>query len=327
MPLDSRFEGTSLEMAGSRGMTNEVLIETGFEPASGPRTCGEIESGSQMAGRVDYGPGVWIECHECSGEVTIRDPRLFCSGREAFCRAVAVAAVERFQARRVVIDLTSSVLRLEFEPGAFDREELARRVEAAIRSSISVLRLGVGSPQSNRVAWISLRAQATDHGVAIRCKYEPRSGHRILRDTPAPATPILNGPKGAPRLVDLAMAGGSLTMVVAAVVLPGIPTLPFLVMTARHTVRLSPRLEHLVRQRAWCAALLNHHEDLESGIGIDWWSLARTVLVTVLAVAALLVFRPPLAILIALEVGVMAVICLRKLRGMGRRAVELAVAA
>jgi uncharacterized membrane protein YbaN (DUF454 family) len=125
----------------------------------------------------------------------------------------------------------------------------------------------------------------------------------------------MESPNGAPRLVDLAMAGWSFTMVVAAAILPGIPTLPFLVMTARHTVRLSPRIERLLKRQPWTAALLSHAEDPRNRVGFDWRSLAKTLLITVLAAAALFVLRPSLPILIALEIAVMAFIGLRKVGG------------
>lgn len=126
------------------------------------------------------------------GLVEIRDPRLFRPGREAFCRELARSAVENLQARRVDIDLTSSICRLEFDPGEFDRAELASRAAAAVTA----------------------------------------------------ATPALNEPPRGPArnatpLVDLALAGGSLTLAVAGAVLPGIPSLPFLVLAAARSAAVA----------------------------------------------------------------------------------------
>jgi uncharacterized membrane protein YbaN (DUF454 family) len=319
MSMDSMLEGTNVGVTGSRVRTGEVAVAR-------PSSTGS-ESGLGAEGRVDVGAGVWIQCDEPMGEVTIHDPRLFCSGREAFCRAVAMSAVERFQARRVVIDLASSTCHLEFEPGAFNREELARRIEGAVRSAIPVLRDRAGSPESNRSAWIALTARATEQGVVIRRKYENRAGRSIVRDNPPPAAPTFEGPKGSHRLVDLAMAGGSFTMVVAAVILPGIPTFPFLVMTARHTVRLSPRIERILRRRAWSAALLCHAEEAGDRVGCEWQALLKMVLVTVLAAAVLLIVHPPLPVMIALEIAVLAFVLLRKLGETNPGEFALAVAA
>jgi uncharacterized membrane protein YbaN (DUF454 family) len=323
MTMESRSEETRIGMPRPGALPGGVSIAPAVDAPPGVGA----DSADDFEGRVEAGPGGWIACDEPGGVVSICDPRLFRPGFEAFCRALAVSAIERFQARRVVIDLTSSTCRLEFEPGEFDREELARRVDAAVRAAIPVLREQVGAPQSNRAAWITLTAQATGRGIAIRRKYANRLGQPLLRDTPAPANPIAGCPNGAPRLVDLAMAGGSFTMVVAAAILPGIPTLPFLVMTARHTVRLSPRIERLLKRRPWAAALLRHAEDPRDHVSLNWRSLAKTLLITVLVAAALFVFRPSLPILIALEIAVMAFIGLRKLGGMEGWEVALEAAA
>ncbi len=215
------------------------------------------------------------------GLVEIRDPRLFRPGREAFCRELARSAVENLQARRVDIDLTSSICRLEFDPGEFDRAELASRAAAAVTA----------------------------------------------------ATPALNEPPRGPArnatpLVDLALAGGSLTLAVAGAVLPGIPSLPFLVLAARHAARLLPEFDEFLRRQSWASALLDHVEHSGNLLRLDGWCLAKVLLITVVAAPILLLTHPPLPLMIGLEIGVMAFVCFRGAMGeLSEQEVALEVAA
>ena len=50
----------------------------------------------------------WVDCCERSGVVEIRDPRLFCAGQEAFCRALVEAAVMDQGADLAELDLPAS---------------------------------------------------------------------------------------------------------------------------------------------------------------------------------------------------------------------------
>ena len=75
---------------------------------------------------------------ECAGGLTflrIYDRRLFSPGRETFCRALLAAAVSPGGFRRADISLESATCRLEFEPGQFDRAQVAERASAAIRAA------------------------------------------------------------------------------------------------------------------------------------------------------------------------------------------------
>ncbi len=268
MSLATMFAGESVPMPGSPAFSALVPLVPGITPAADPR----VEFGSAKpasdAGRLLVRPGVWIECHETSGVVEIHDPRLFRPGREAFCRVLMQSAVEDSQAHRVEIDLDRSMCRLAFNPGQFDRSELARRAAAAVTMATPALR------------------------------EEPRGA---VRD-PSP-------------LFDLAMAGGSLTMAVAGVVLPGIPSLPFLVLTVRHAARLSPQFDEFLRRQSWASALLDHVEGSGSLLRLDARCLPQMLLFTVFAAAILVILHPPLPVVMALELGVMALVCVRAANG------------
>jgi uncharacterized membrane protein YbaN (DUF454 family) len=268
MSLATMFAGESIPAPGSPAFSALVPLVPGITPAADLMVDLGPAKPASHAGRLEVRPGVWIECHETSGVVEIHDPRLFRPGREAFCRALVQSAVEDSQAHRVEIDLDRSTCRLVFNPGEFDRAELARRAAAAVTA----------------------------------------------------ATPALNErPPAAARdaapLVDLALAGGSLTMAVAGAVLPGIPSLPFLVLTVRHAARLSPQFDQFLRRQSWAAALLGHVETAGSILRIDAQCLPQMLLVTVFAAAILLILHPPLPVVMALELGVMALVSIRAANG------------
>jgi uncharacterized membrane protein YbaN (DUF454 family) len=328
MSLDTIFEGTSVGVAASAAFSAVVPAVPGIAPAAGTVARPGPKSEASAEGRVEVGAGGWVDCDERSGVVSIHDRRLFRPGREAFCRALAESAVERFQARRVEICVTSSMCRLEFRPGQFSRAELARRIAAAVRAASTASGDWAEAPQGARASWTTLTAMATDAGISIRQRQEDRPGRTALLDASAPAKQPPEAPKGAPWLVDLALAGGSLTMAVAGVILPGIPALPFLLLAARHAVRLSPRIDHFWRRRPWLAALLSQAEASGSLLRLDRRSLVKMLLITVLAAAVILILHPPLPVVMALEIGVMAFVCFREAMGrLGGREVALGVPA
>jgi uncharacterized membrane protein YbaN (DUF454 family) len=213
--------------------------------------------------------------------VEIHDPRLLRPGRAAFCRALVEAAIVRSGAIRAEVRLESSTCRLEFEPGRFDRAELAGRVAAAVRAATPAVRDGA-------------------------------VGREDVAASPGALTLVAADGAGSGRLGDLAMAGGALALAVAGAILPGIPTLPFLIVSARHAARLSPRIERLLRGQPWCAAMLAE-ADARAGEPIDWWSLAQMVGLAVLIAAAIAILHPPLPLVFALEMGAMALLAWREM--------------
>ena len=101
------------------------------------------------------------------------------------------------------------------------------------------------------------------------------------------------------------MAGGSFVLAIGGIILPGIPTLPFLIKTGRYAVRVSPRIEQLLKSQPWCAAMLAEAE-AASGPGIDRRSLSRMICLAAVFAAAFLILHPPLPVVLALELGLMA---------------------
>jgi hypothetical protein len=184
-----------------------------------------------------------ITCDDQAGLIEIHDPRLLRPGYEAFCRALVRTAVACFEVSRAEVHMESSTCRLEFEPGRFDRTELARRVAESVRAATPAVRGGLTNRHDAGPAWTTLTAFATDGGTILSgtCEDLPEPAESTRRPV---ATPTDVG-----RIADLAMAGGSLALEVAEVITPGMPALPLLLVAGRFAVRAAPCfLGFLMRQ-------------------------------------------------------------------------------
>jgi uncharacterized protein len=316
MSLATMLDGTSVGLTSSGAFrVVSPTVHTGSR--HGP------ESGANAEDRLEIGDGAWIACDERSGVVEIHNPGLFRPGHEAFCRALAESVVGEFRARRVDIDLTSSMCRLEFRPRECDRAELGRRVAEAVKAAIPAIRERARARRGPRASWTILTAVGAAGGVSIRRRRVDGSGRTILCDTPVPAMTPPGAPKGASRPVHLVLAGGSLTMAVAGAILPGIPALPFLLLTARHAAHLSPGIDRFLKSRPWSAALLKQLEAQGGLMRLDRRSLRKMLPPLGAAAAAFVIVRPPLPVVLGLEIGVMAFVCFRELGRPGVREAAL----
>jgi len=187
MSLDSMFAVASDGVAASLAFSAVVPVVPGIARAADMVERLGPQSAASAEGRAQVGAWPWVELHEQSGVVQILDPRLFQPGRGAFCLALAQAAIETFQARRVEISLQSSICRLELKPGAFDRGELARRVAAAVSAATPMIgdrarapgHSGGRDPEHGRVDHQVLQremAASQDH-ISITCGEGTGSEH------------------------------------------------------------------------------------------------------------------------------------------------------
>jgi uncharacterized membrane protein YbaN (DUF454 family) len=328
MSFNTMLDATSVKVAKTKALERMMAAL----PMIGPTTRAKPGPGQgtqrKPQARAAVGVGGWIECHEASGLVAIHDPRLFRVGHEAFCGELVKVAVERHQATRAEICLRSSLCRLEFEPGRFDQRELADRATAAVRAATPSVRDGSGSPRNPRGSWTTLTAFATPAGASVWETREEQPGQVIFFNRAFEASAVvhdaLDAPAGAIRLSDLALAGGSLMLAAAGLVLPGIPSLPFLVLTGHYAVRLSPTLRRFLTRQPWFAPLVAEVERLECLRGLDRRSILKLAGIAALAVAVFLIIHPPLPVVLALEFGLMAFLCYRKMGRSGPVALGLA---
>jgi uncharacterized membrane protein YbaN (DUF454 family) len=233
--------------------------------------------------------------------IEIHDPRLLRPDRAAFSRALVEAAVARFGARRAEVHMESSICRLEFGPGRLDRAELTRRAASAVRAATRSFRDGAGSWDDVGAIGRIVNASATD-GVT-----SPRAPRRASPNVATSAERSIAAWAASGRLADLARAGASFALAVGGFVLPGLPALPFLILSGRYAARVSPGIERLLMSQSWCAALLTRAED-PSGPTLDWRSLGKTIGLAGLFTAASVILRPPLPLVLGAELGMM--ICL-----------------
>ena len=109
----------------------------------------------------------------------------------------------------------------------------------------------------------------------------------------AVASPDFEAPQvatGWKRVAYLALAGGSFVLTLVGVVVPGVPTVPFLLATSYFLVRSSPRWnERLLRSQFFGPILA----DLEYGHGLRPQNKAKLVGFTLAVVALTLVFMSP----------------------------------
>ncbi len=260
-------------------------------------------------GRVLRAGRARIECCEQSGTVEIHDPRLLRAGQQAFCRALAESAVADFDAALVEIDLNAATCRLEFGAERFDRSALANRAAGAIRAATPAVGSAGRTGQATPPRWTDLAAFPR-YGEA--CVLEWGEDDEEFAIVPFDEEAIADA-KGSRRLRNLAMAGGSFVLAVGGFILPGVPTLPFLIMTAKYAIRVSPTVERLIKSQPWLAAMLAEPEPAE-GASIDWRSVCAMLGVAALFVAVIVILHPPLPIVLALELGLMAFFAWRELR-------------
>ena len=93
-------------------------------------------------------------------------------------------------------------------------------------------------------------------------------------------------------------------MAVGGIILPAIPALPVLIMSARYAVRVCPGFEQLLMRQTWCATWLPKAED-PAGATLDWRSSLPMIGLSALVAAALLIIHPPYPVVIGLELGLM----------------------
>jgi uncharacterized membrane protein YbaN (DUF454 family) len=114
-------------------------------------------------------------------------------------------------------------------------------------------------------------------------------------------------------------------MAVAGANLPVIPSVLFPLLSARHAVRISSKLDEFLRGQPWLAALRDLAEAHENLLRLDRRSLVKMLVFTAVAAPVLVIFHPPLPVMIGLELGVVAVICIRALGRPGDPEIALGV--
>ncbi len=118
---------------------------------------------------------------------------------------------------------------------------------------------------------------------------QPAGDHQ---ETPAVAT-------GLRRVYYMVMASGSFTMTIVGFLVPGVPTVPFLMATSYYLVRSSPRLNQKLLHSRFFGPIL---EDLQSAGGLRSWNKAKLIgLILVVGCLTIVLALPPLSLLLLIS--------------------------
>jgi uncharacterized membrane protein YbaN (DUF454 family) len=123
--------------------------------------------------------------------------------------------------------------------------------------------------------------------------------------------------KGPKRLLYLALAGGSFMMTLVGLVIPGIPTVPFLLATGYFLARSSRRLDRKLRESLFFGPILTEWE--QSG-ALGSQSKAKLIGLTgaVVAVTIILIPLSPVVIIVLLLISSLGIYGVYRLPGLAR---------
>jgi len=111
---------------------------------------------------------------------------------------------------------------------------------------------------------------------------------------------------GWKRLPYAALAGGSFTMTLVGLVVPGVPTVPFLLATSYYLTRSSPRMNERLRRTAFFGPIL---QEWEGHTALSLTSKGKLLVLTATVVLVTVVFAPltPLALCVILLISSLSV--------------------
>jgi uncharacterized membrane protein YbaN (DUF454 family) len=102
---------------------------------------------------------------------------------------------------------------------------------------------------------------------------------------------------GLRRIKHLALAGGAFAMTVVGLIVPGVPTVPFLLATSYYLARSSPALNERLRRTALFGPIANEWEQYH---GLSWSSKGKLVGLTVSIIVVTLAVTPLSLVALAL---------------------------
>jgi uncharacterized membrane protein YbaN (DUF454 family) len=245
-----------------------------------------------------------IEINERAGVIRVRDPRLFGAGQRLFCNRLLAAASVQGEIRWAEVNLATATCRMEFGPDLGTSGALASAFIQTVRQAAG------GSTNGARIRWWRRIGELLGRNRYARSKellrwdalelepatvgWEPAPGNRIVSVYRDAHITVATGLK---RLEYLVLAGGSFTMTLAGLVVPGIPTVPFLLATSYYLARSSPRLDEKLRRTAFFGPILSEweqhgalsHRSKNKLIGLSGVILVVTVILSPLAPLTLVV--------------------------------------
>jgi len=233
--------------------------------------------------------GLKIRCDKQRGILEVVDPRMFRPGRETFCRVLSDSAISLSGASSVDLELQAHLYRFHFEPDRFDEAELARRVALAIEAATMAVQLEASGFVDGRIN-SALQEPAITSG----------------RPEELPVT------TSSDRCRCMALGGGSLMAGIAGLILPGIPSAPFFLLSAHYFMQSS------TTHQRWLDAMPKVGEIVRKlkasrGMVLDRSLLVKTLGMGILLGLMFLVIHPPLPLIMAIELGLIVFFGLREI--------------
>ena len=176
---------------------------------------------------------------------------------------------------------------------------LARRIAKELRQSPGIITARV-SPWRRDVRIRYETSQVSSSAVVNNAEAMMR---RLLRpQLGQPAGDHEEGQAvatGMRRVYYLAMASGSFTLTVVGLVVPGVPTVPFLMATSYYLVRSSPRLNRMLLRSRFFGPIV---EDLQSSGGLRPLNKRKLIALTLaVSVVTIVLTLPPLSLLLLIS--------------------------
>jgi uncharacterized membrane protein YbaN (DUF454 family) len=140
---------------------------------------------------------------------------------------------------------------------------------------------------------------ASEAAIRVARRYGKRSTFTHSGQASPAADDLPTGP-----FWDALVAGGSLLLAAAGVVLPGIPTVPFFMLSCHSLSRACPQLQPLLHSLPGVGKLLRASAATES----KWTDpdfVAKSLVLSGLVAAFFLIIHPPLPLVLACEFGMM----------------------
>lgn len=233
--------------------------------------------------------GLKICCDKQRGILEIVDPRMFRPGKETFCRTLIATATGLGGASCVELELSAHRCRFHFEPNRFDESELARRVSLAIKAATMAVQLEASGCVDRRIT-----SALQEPSIASGSEDE---------------LPVRTG---GDRCRCMALGGGSLVAGVAGLVLPGIPTAPFLLLSAHYFMQSSSTFRRWLDGTPLLGEIVRKLEASGRTV-LDRSLLLKSLGMGILLGLVFLVVHPPLPLVMAIELGLTVLFGLREI--------------
>jgi uncharacterized membrane protein YbaN (DUF454 family) len=233
--------------------------------------------------RTPDGVSSWETLEAEPGRLRLRHEAL-ASDRARLARVTeALAALDGIEACRV--SPWSRTLTLEYRP----ESSIAHRLLDAVEHALQDARSAVPATQE-----LAPSPRGDDGGIVVVA-----TGYR--------------------RLKYLALAGGSFAMSVIGLVVPGIPTVPFLLATSYYLARSSPRLNDRLRRTALFGPIL---VEWEQSHGLSGSSKAKLIGLTtaIVVVTVALAAASPVTLIIILVIGSLSLYGISRIPGLPHEA-------